>query len=614
MTRKTSKSDQQSKTDQKPEFQLPPTIKTQNVPNTSQNSQNIPPQLPITRQSALIIFLTCNLFSAIFSYITDCDESFNYWEPLHHVLFPKQESFQTWEYASQYALRSWAYLGMHAQVLFIHAHYLKLGKSVLFQFLKCGMALICSISQTNAYASISTRFGGNIGKTFLFISAFSTGSFISSTAFLPSSFCMYCSYGILSCWLNSKMQSGAVFLVGMGAIMGWPFFGAMGVPVLLDIVFRQKKFVKLVVWTLQAGAIFGSVTFLADWYFYGRMTLSPLNIVIYNVFGDKGPDLYGVEPLSFYLKNLFLNWNIASICAYLSLPTVTLVEYIFSRRIGPTYRSAATIFTIYLSPLYLWLLIFFTQPHKEERFLFPVYPFIAFAAAVFVSSCQKIYKLVIEENFAKMPRNKIWNQLFLVVFCGLSVSRSVLLVLGYGGGMSVYSTSLFQVADRLEMVKMNGSDEDDETSEDLQVKPYNLCLGKEWHRFGTHFLVPEKFQVHLIESEFRAQLPAKFVGFWPASVQSRQNTFNDDNLQDMSRYLAIENCDFLIEKESKFEESSVLQPKYSESDDWEVVDGTVWRFLNAEKSKWWARVFYIPGVFEKFCEFDEVMLLMRKSN
>lgn len=213
-----------------------------------------------------------------------------------------------------------------------------------------------------------------------------------------------------------------------------------------------------------------------------------------------------------------------------------------------------------------------------------------------------------------MPRNKIWNQLFLVVFCGLSVSRSVLLVLGYGGGMSVYSTSLFQVADRLEMVKMNGSDEDDENSEDLRVKPYNLCLGKEWHRFGTHFLVPEKFQVYLIESEFRAQLPAKFVGSWPASVQSRQNTFNDDNLQDMSRYLAIENCDFLIEKESKFEESSVLQPKYSESDDWEVVDGTVWRFLNAEKSKWWARVFYIPGVFEKFCEFDEIMLLVRKSN
>ena len=106
------------------------------------------------------------------------------------------------------------------------------------------MALVCSISQTNAYTSISTRFGGNIGKTFLFLSAFSTGSFISSTAFLPSSFCMWCSYGILCCWLKSSMQSGAVFLVGLGAILGWPFFGAIGVPI-QKVQKKRKKSVKL---------------------------------------------------------------------------------------------------------------------------------------------------------------------------------------------------------------------------------------------------------------------------------------------------------------------------------------------------------------------------------
>ena len=151
-------------------------VKSQTVQNTSKNSAK--PELPITKQSAFFIFLTCNLLSAIFSYITDCDESFNYWEPLHHLLFPKQTSFQTWEYAHNYALRSWAYLGLHGSVVFIHANYLKLGKAVLFQFLKCGMALVCSISQTNAYTSISTRFGPNIGKTFLFLASFSTGTFM----------------------------------------------------------------------------------------------------------------------------------------------------------------------------------------------------------------------------------------------------------------------------------------------------------------------------------------------------------------------------------------------------------------------------------------------------
>lgn len=35
-----------------------------------------------------------------------------------------------------------------------------------------------------------------------------------------------------------------------------------------------------------------------------------------------------------------------------------------------------------LSPLYLWLTVFLLQPHKEERFLFPVYPLICLTAAV----------------------------------------------------------------------------------------------------------------------------------------------------------------------------------------------------------------------------------------
>ncbi len=33
------------------------------------------------------------------------------------------------------------------------------------------------------------------------------------------------------------------------------------------------------------------------------------------------------------------------------------------------------------APLFVWLAIFVPQPHKEERFLFPVYPLVALAAA-----------------------------------------------------------------------------------------------------------------------------------------------------------------------------------------------------------------------------------------
>mmetsp|Transcript_20799 Transcript_20799/g.31232 ORF Transcript_20799/g.31232 Transcript_20799/m.31232 type:complete len:129 (-) Transcript_20799:1670-2056(-) len=40
--------------------------------------------------------------------ITDCDEVYNYWEPLHFLNYGS--GLQTWEYAPQYALRTYAYL------------------------------------------------------------------------------------------------------------------------------------------------------------------------------------------------------------------------------------------------------------------------------------------------------------------------------------------------------------------------------------------------------------------------------------------------------------------------------------------------------------------------
>ena len=46
--------------------------------------------------------------------------------------------------------------------------------------------------------------------------------------------------------------------------------------------------------------------------------------------------------------------------------------------------------------MYLWLAIFFLQPHKEERFLFPIYPLFCLNAAITVDSLQvKIFNLFI---------------------------------------------------------------------------------------------------------------------------------------------------------------------------------------------------------------------------
>lgn len=57
---------------------------------------------------------------------------------------------------------------------------------------------------------------------------------------------------------------------------------------------------------------------------YGKLVIAPFNLLIYNVFSSKGPDLYGVEPWYFYLLNGFLNFNFIFIGSLLT--PLTLVS------------------------------------------------------------------------------------------------------------------------------------------------------------------------------------------------------------------------------------------------------------------------------------------------
>lgn len=45
---------------------------------------------------AFFILLVARLVSAVFNIVHDCDEVYNYWEPLHYLLYGY--GMQTWEY------------------------------------------------------------------------------------------------------------------------------------------------------------------------------------------------------------------------------------------------------------------------------------------------------------------------------------------------------------------------------------------------------------------------------------------------------------------------------------------------------------------------------------
>lgn len=125
-----------------------------------------------------------------------------------------------------------------------------------------------------------------------------------------------------------------------------------------------------------------------DTMFYGKLTIVPWNIIKYNVFPDasRGPNLYGSEPVGYYIHNLLLNMNVILPFALASFPVLLVTHTLDFKRLGeragPERSSPYTLLAMRLAPMYLWFAIMFSQPHKEERFMYPVYPMIIFNAAV----------------------------------------------------------------------------------------------------------------------------------------------------------------------------------------------------------------------------------------
>ncbi|CAK0830087.1 unnamed protein product [Prorocentrum cordatum] len=304
--------------------------------------------------AAPVLLLAVARFSAaIYSGISDCDETFNYWEPAHFITFGY--GFQTWEYSPVYALRSYLFLMPHAAAA--KAAEIALGRPAAFFLTRSAQAAFAVLVESMFAAAVARRFGHGVGAGTAWLLAVSPGPFMAAVAFLPSSIAMLHVCLVWALWLSGRPLA-AVFIgsgphsipghastaavtasvrrwslpaLGGTCVLVWPFaallFLPLGVSALLQAGLARAVLVAAASFVLWAAA-----SLCVDSHFYGRPVLPAWEIIRYNVLDRSekgGPELYGVEPWYFYVANGFLNLTLA-LPAAAALPFVAALCHVLA--------------------------------------------------------------------------------------------------------------------------------------------------------------------------------------------------------------------------------------------------------------------------------------------
>lgn len=539
--------------------------------------------------TAFKALLSARFCAAIWSHVTDCDETYNYWEPTHFLVFGK--GLQTWEYSPEFALRSYHYLMLHAAPAFLYHKLLQPNPLLIFYFIRCLLGLVCSFTEVYFYKAICREFGVHIGRICLAFQLFSAGMFISSSAFLPSSFAMYAAAAACAAWWMQKYGL-AVFMTALGSLLGWPFAALLGLPIAYDMIVKQRMYLCFAKWSAVSAAVILIPTIAVDSRHYGKLVVAPWNIVRYNVMGG-GSELYGTEPWWFYLVNGFLNFNFIWVFALLTPIALTLAYFFVPSKSKSTLRLPHY---ISIASLYLWLAIMMLQPHKEERFLYPVYPMICLCGAITVDIIQKL-TFRIWGLLKTVPHGTHYLDWTAFIMIGTILLTSLI------GISRIFSLYRNYHAPLDLLMELNRYPAEKKVSETAIV---NVCMAKDWHRYPSSFFLPNKhWNIRFVRSEFKGILPIPYTqsGNGTEIIHSH---FNAQNLEEPSAYFDVNKCHFMLDLD--LGQETELEPIYARNTDrWKVVKYL--NFLNAERSHAFFRAFYIPFLTDNFVQFGNFSLL-----
>jgi alpha-1,2-mannosyltransferase len=293
--------------------------------------------------------------------------------------------------------------------------------------------------------------------------------------------------------MSRKNIVGTIVFTCIGGLWGWPFALAYGAVFILQQIiqqtFRRRVGFMIIVGIITTVlAIVPLAVFDSDK--YDKTMVAPWNLIHYNLFnGQGGPNLYGTEPWWYYFANGFLNFNVSFLFALLSIPVILLQN--FNQKLADTRLWVGCL------PFYFFLGVFSLQPHKEERFMYVVFPLICFNAAVGIKYCEKLLQSLLNLVRIGAVANDRLCKLFrftsMAAFVGISILRIYSQYHFYNAPLQVYSKLYGSLSDPV-----------------LVDRQANVCVGKEWYRFPSHFFIPNSMRVKFVKSRFRGLLPSYF--------------------------------------------------------------------------------------------------------
>ena len=546
--------------------------------------------------------------------VEDCDETFNYWEPAHFLVYGY--GLQTWEYSPDFGLRSWLYVMAHSApgtILRVGniAYDLFQHKSFIFFVTRGLLAALSSYADLSLTAAAYETFDASSAGFLYLLLLLAPGCVQASFAFLPSSFTMV--FVSLAVAHQLRFYSGAatkrindeddttcgfaVLCVVIAVVVGWPFVGLACVPIALHSLQRYgfvTPFKYLVLWTV----LFAGMVAAVDSMFYGEPLFSTWELVKYNVFGclprkeaaavllaqettpapdaatavlaalgcardasgQRGSHLYGVESPLFFFKNLLLNFGVAFPAA-LAAPVLLLL--------GGRFREVyATL------PFALWFCFWLFIPHKEERFMTPVYSVLCLSAALLLAAVRRagaggsvVRRLVVDTAVA--------------AFCAAFAAASVLRLQAIE---EYYHAPVVETMRAIEVLPPPAV----ETRQEPLV-----CFGRDWYRFTSHFFVPTHLRIAFVDEGFGGLLPAYFT--LRGGPQSRPAGFNDLNKKSPDQFTPLANCSYIVT--SSFEGRPPLVTagdNDGEAGSWELLSSHP--ILDRETSAPASRVFALHDV------------------